>query len=103
MNSPTLIRTPPTQFIGAGKTMWRPFSCKTDSFSLSPNPTSFLSSSGDEPLQPWAMGHYLEGHSPSPRVMIPVTRAFTKLHAQVPTASGSPPSLITYATQVLSD
>src|SRR5215831_9445735 len=26
--------------------------------------------------QPWAMGHYLEGHSTSPRVMIPAIRAF---------------------------
>src|SRR5262245_5664511 len=27
-------------------------------------------------MQPWAMEHYLEGHSTSPRVMIPATRAF---------------------------
>jgi hypothetical protein len=33
-------------------------------------------------------GHYLEGHSTSPRVMIPATVPSTKLHAQVPTASG---------------
>src|SRR5262249_52544963 len=53
-----------------------------------PNPTLFLSSSGDEPCSPGQMGHYLEGHSTSPRVMIPATRAFHQLHAQVPTASG---------------
>ena len=34
------------------------------------------------------MGYYLEGHSTSPRVMIPATVPSTKLHAQVPTASG---------------
>src|SRR5215831_14182718 len=34
------------------------------------------------------MGYYLEGHSTYPRVIIPTTVPSTKLHIQVPTASG---------------
>src|SRR5215468_6944525 len=50
--------------------------CQPCPGTVNPNPTLCLSSSGDEPCSPGQWDATFEGHSASPRVMIPAARAF---------------------------